>query len=167
MVIHALAKWLPHSERRKFLTTIVVHATAGSSLSGALSALRTRELSYHYLIDKNGVVTKCVPTSKVAWHAGVSKGPQGEHVNAYSVGISLVNRNNGKDPYTQEQHDALYELCQELIAANPTIRYLTTHYWISPGRKTDPRGYPMDRLWRALFAKSGQLVLWNGGRPMI
>lgn len=158
MDIFALPKWLASRARKEPCTTVVLHATAGSSMSGAIQTLIFRGLSYHYLIAKDGAVTKAVPYSRVAFHAGKSFGPGGDNVNRYSIGISFVNRNDGKDPYTREQVDACKALIATLQAAVPTLKWLTTHYAISPGRKTDPKAFSVKsvqgslRLW-------GQLVL--------
>ena len=137
-----LIHWLASRERKRPCTTIVLHATAGGSLWGAISTLRLKGLSYHYLIAKDGTVTKCVPYTRVAFHAGKSFGPSGSNVNGYSVGISFVNRNDGIDPYTIKQIDQCRLLIADLEAAIPTLKYLTTHYAISPKRKTDPKKFP-------------------------
>lgn len=137
--------------------TVVLHATAGSTLAGAISTLRERRLSYHYLIDKSDDVVKCAPTGMAAKHAGESLGPQGEWVNRYSVGISFVNLNDGRDPYTPAQIEAARELILALRKAIPTLRHLTTHYAIAPNRKTDPRSFPVPDL----AAETG-LELWLG-----
>jgi N-acetylmuramoyl-L-alanine amidase len=159
-----LEPWLPHRSRRQGtkVDTIVLHATAGGSLMGALQALSDpdtqyklrgqkfrgngRSLSYHYIIEEDGRIVKCVPTSKVAFHAGVSEGPQGDNCNEYSIGVSFVNFNDGKDPYSKAQYDACKALIQELRAAMPELQILTTHYAVSPGRKFDPRGFPVLKL---------------------
>lgn len=147
MVVRKLLNWLASRPRRAEVSTIVMHATAGGTLAGALSALRQRELSYHYLIDRDGTVTKCVPYTREAYHAGESVGPKGAHVNRYSIGISFVNRNDGKQPYTDAQYRAAVELIRELAGAVPSIEWITTHYDIAPTRKTDPRGF--DIRWLA------------------
>jgi len=146
-----LPKWLASRSRRAPVSTIVLHATAGGSLSGAVSTLIQRELSYHYLIDKDGKVVKAVPYTREAFHAGKSFGPEGEGVNRYSIGVSFVNKNDGKDPYTQAQIDSCRELVAELAAALPTLRWITTHYAISPGRKTDPKGFPCQKVAETLM----------------
>lgn len=150
-----LDKWLAFRERKQATSTIVLHATAGGTLIGAITTLIKKGFSYHYLIDKDGTITKCVPITKVAFHAGKSVGPNGSNVNGYSVGISFVNKNDGKDPYTIEQTRAARDLCLELRAYIPTIKYLTTHWAISPGRKTDPKNYPSVQ-----FAKDVKLKFW-------
>jgi len=147
---------LMSGKRTKPISTIVVHATAGRGLAGAINTLRDRGLSYHYIIEKDGQVTKCVDTGRVAWHAGVSDGPQGKGVNSYSIGISLVNMNDGADPYPHDQREALAALVLELKHAIPSIKWLTTHWAISPGRKTDPKGYPI-----LVLANRVKLNFWS------
>jgi len=56
---------------------------------------RHRVLGIHYVIDKKGQVEAGVPENQVANHA---KGN-----NADSIGIELVNRGDGKDPYPDLQ----------------------------------------------------------------
>ncbi len=157
MQIKLLSPWLNHRARKPgtVIDTILLHATAGSTLSGAVETLKERELSYHYLIEKDGTVTKCVPYLSCAYHAGKSVGPQGSGVNEYSVGISFVNMNDGKDPYTAEQTASALALIDTLKAILP-LRWLTTHYWVSPGRKNDPLKYPVSSL-----SDACQLTLWK------
>lgn len=142
------------------IDTIVMHASGGSTYSGAFLTLLQRELSYHYIIqdqrEVDGEIVKCVPTSRRAYHAGASVGPQGKDVNQYSIGISFVNLNNGKDPYSEKQFKSAAWLIRELVKAIPTIKYITTHAIISPGRKTDPYAFPI----RVLAAEVG-LALWQ------
>lgn len=156
MDIFPLPKSLASRKRRSHISTVVLHATAGSSLSGALSALRQRELSYHYLIAKDGKITKAVPYTREAFHAGTSFGPEGGSVNRYSIGISFVNRNDGIDPYTQEQLGACRELLKELKLFVPYLRWLTTHRAIAPTRKSDPRGLDLH-----LFTPDCGLEIWG------
>lgn len=154
--IIALKNWLMSGKRKRPVTTIVMHATAGRGLSGAIEALKHRGLSYHYIINKDGTVTKCVPTDRAAWHAGVSEGPEGKWVNGYSIGVSLVNMNDGADPYTLAQRVAAIDLVKNLKLAIPTIKWLTTHWAVSPKRKTDPKNYPVWKL-----AELTKLKFWS------
>lgn len=156
--MNILTKWLAFRNRVKPCTTVVMHASAGSSLAGAVSTLIKRKLSYHYLIEKSGRITKCVPASKVAFHAGESLGPDGKWVNAYSIGISFVNLNDGKDPVTIEQYIAARDLIIDLRKQFPELKWVTTHYAISPGRKTDPK--PMNLAKLRAFAKEVGLSPW-------
>ncbi|PWD99992.1 N-acetylmuramoyl-L-alanine amidase [Marinilabilia rubra] len=73
--------------------TIVVHYTAGSSLSSSVNWLTNPQAkaSAHLVIGKSGEIVQLVPFNIKAWHAGRSnwKGRQG--LNHYSIGIELDN----------------------------------------------------------------------------
>lgn len=155
-IVHASGGWLPSRARRLPATGVILHATGGETSGGAIGWLRRIGLSYHYVIAKDGTVTKAVPLSRVAYHAGRSVGWAGPDCNEYTIGVSLVNRNDGKDPYTQEQLQSLTALLQRLRDVDPRIRHLSAHRIVSPGRKTDPRNLSL----RAI-APSGY-VLWLG-----
>lgn len=158
MVISALKQWLASRARVRKTTTIVLHATAGSSVSGAVETLTGKGFSYHYLVDKSGAITKCVPTSRVAFHAGVSVGPEGPDVNPYSIGIAMVNLDDGRDPYPEAQAKAVQELVATLVAADPNIKWLTTHRQISWPRKVDPLGFAPRGL---QIAAATRLIYWQ------
>jgi N-acetylmuramoyl-L-alanine amidase len=139
------------------IDTVILHATAGSTLEGAISTLRAKGYGYQYLIDKDGKVYKGAPANAAVAHAGDSVGPQGRYCNRYTIGVCFVNLNgqeikvvDGKkklvvtgklDPYTPAQMASCRELLRELRKAIPTLKYLTTHAIVSPGRKTDPLGF--------------------------
>lgn len=123
-------------------TTIVVHCTAGGTFQSAFETLKKRGLSYHYIIDKDGTVHKLVPYNRVAFHAGKSKGPDGGNVNEYSIGVSFVNRNDGRDPYLGPQIKAFEVLCSALKRAVPTLKWMVGHVDVSLSGKTDPRNFP-------------------------
>lgn len=78
-------------------TKIVVHYTAGSSLSGAVSTLEARNLSYNVLIEKSGRIHQARGFNRRASHAGRSNWKSssgltnGSSLNGHSIGISLVN----------------------------------------------------------------------------
>lgn len=76
--------YLGYRKRRKDITHIIVHTTAGWTKAGAIRTLKRKHLSYHYLIDYDGSVEQLVdPVKYVAFHAG--------GVNDFSIGVSLVN----------------------------------------------------------------------------
>lgn len=142
--------------RRNQRRCIVLHATAGTTLAGALSTLYEAKLGYHYLIDRQGVIFKGAATQHVVAHAGTSIGPLGEGANSYSIGISFVNKNDGIDEYTSAQYASAQWLIDELCRANPSIAWITTHRAISlrarnrrTGKisgKTDPRAFKTRKL---------------------
>lgn len=86
-------------------------------------------------------------------------------MNSYSIGISLVNLNNGIDPYPQAQREALSVLCTALLGTEPTLKYITTHWAVSPGRKSDPKKYPLEELYAELRKAHPRLILWVGSEP--
>lgn len=153
MKIVTLDKWLPHSERSGVLrvSTIVLHATAGGTAQSTIDWLRNPwamvkgvltkfpDASYHYIIERDGTIYKCVPTTKKAWHAGVSKGPHGSLVNDYSIGIAFANRNDGEE-VTPEQAQAAQDLIHALWVGNRHLAFCTTHRLIT-SRKSDPKGF--------------------------
>lgn len=146
--------------RTQPITTVVLHATAGSTLDGAVKTLHDKGLGYHYLISKTGDVYKGCATSRNCGHAGKSVGPDGPGVNDYGIGTSYVHPNNGS-AISEAAIAASIELLTALKAAIPTLRYVTTHYAITvqPNgryRKSDPRNCPLE-----LIAEKTGLTPWK------
>lgn len=73
--------------------TIVIHYTAGPSLSSCINTFRDPSVaaSAHIVIDTDGSITQCVPLNKIAWHAGHSSWQDRTGINNYSIGIEIVN----------------------------------------------------------------------------
>lgn len=138
-----------HSSRRgTIIDTVVLHSTASDSLAGTISwfEMTASRVSAHYVIGKNGTVIKCVQTRSAAWHAGharlvLSDGHIVTNVNQRSIGIEMVNLNDGHDPYPATQVRALKALLASLKTAIPSLTYLVGHYEINEN-KTDPKGLP-------------------------
>jgi len=136
-----------HSPRLGYkVDTIILHATGNSSAKGALNHFRNpfSKVSAHYLIDKDGTIYACVNEARAAWHAGKCFLP---YANQRSIGIELVNKNDGVDPYPDPQILALRQLIIEIKRRHP-IRYLVSHAEIAmpKGRKSDPKGFDMEAL---------------------
>jgi N-acetylmuramoyl-L-alanine amidase len=133
--------------------TIVVHATVLGTAEEVAQRFADPEtrVSSHYTIDRDGSILKHVEERLRAWHAGASRMPDGrEAVNDFSIGIELVNRNDGQDPYTHAQIGTLVRLIREIASRHP-IRYVVSHAEIAvpPGRKTDPVGLDIAEVRRA------------------
>jgi N-acetylmuramoyl-L-alanine amidase len=129
------------------IDTIVLHATVLDSLEEVTERFADPEarVSAHYTIDRNGQIASHVPEHQRAWHAGESQMKDGRvAVNAFSIGIELVNLNDGVDPYPEAQIAALRRLMTGIIARHP-IRHIVTHCECAmpPGRKSDPVGFDM------------------------
>lgn len=133
------------------ITAITIHSTANSTLQGVIDWFNNpnAQVSAHYTIGKDGAIVQHVQDSDRAWHAGHSVWRGRQSCNDFCIGIELVNLNDGQDPYPEAQHQALVALAA----------YLAHKYNISPddimghvdialpvGRKSDPKGYNLDRL---------------------
>ena len=95
------------------IDTIVLHATVLNSLNDAIAhfADPASKVSAHYTIDRDGLTASHVSPDQRAWHAGQSKMKDGRTcVNDFSIGIELVNLNDGNDPYPSPQIQALRDL---------------------------------------------------------
>jgi N-acetylmuramoyl-L-alanine amidase/AmpD protein len=127
------------------IDTVVLHATVLNSLNEVIAHFGdpASKVSAHYTIDRDGTTVSHVLPDDRAWHAGPSKMKDGRtRVNDFSIGIELVNLNDGIDPYPGPQLQALRELLKTLGARYP-IQYIVTHAEIAdpPGRKSDPAGF--------------------------
>lgn len=177
MKVTNLVNWLASRARTERCTTIVLHSTDGASAGSSISWLRKIGLSYNYVIERDGQITKCVPLSRYAFHAGNSYGPHEERkgvsrrqdrhgnfvagcsVNSYSVGISFANYESRGEPLTDAQLDACAWLVKVIADSSDDIRWLTTHAFVSPGRKKDPRWLSAANL--LAIAKHAGLVVWG------
>ena len=140
----------PNSDERPLgitVDTIVVHATVINTLDEVVRRFADprSKVSSHYTIDRDGTIVSHVPEDRRAWHAGQSKMKDGRcAVNDFSIGIELVNLNDGIDPFPERQIGALRGLLASIIARHP-VRYIVPHYECAdpPGRKSDPVGFDL------------------------
>lgn len=143
------------------VSAIVIHATANSTLQGVIDWFNnpSAQVSAHYTIDKDGQIVQHVQDMHRAWHTGRSIWKGRDNVNDYSLGIELVNLNDGSDPYPEVQHQAAVALVAYLaqrynIEANDIMGHLDI--CLPPSRKTDPRGYDLNRLRREVEVVLGR-----------
>ncbi|MFX5324550.1 N-acetylmuramoyl-L-alanine amidase, partial [Acinetobacter baumannii] len=81
-------------------------------------------------MDRDGSIVQNVSTFDRAWHAGVSVDPNGHKgLNDFSIGIELVNLNDGKDPYPEAQLMALCGIIAEMKRRFP-IKQIVSHEFI-------------------------------------
>ena len=130
---------------------IVLHATGGGTLESVIIWFKKEQgadsVSAHYVIGKDGTVVQMVRDEHRAWHAGVSSHCGITNVNDFSIGIELVNANDGIDPYPATQTKAALNLMAALmkkygIRADDVV----SHKEISEQYtgKYDPKGLDMD-----------------------
>jgi len=136
----------PHQNSRggARIDTIVLHHTAGGGTAqdvGRQFQKPKPEVSSHYIVDKEGTIVQAVDDKARAFHAGKSVFKGRQDVNDFSIGIELVNRGDGKDPFTEKQYHALGKLVAYLQSEYGIPRdRITGHKDVAlpRGRKTDP-----------------------------
>jgi N-acetyl-anhydromuramyl-L-alanine amidase AmpD len=150
-IIDSLVNWGFHSVSGRKIDTIIIHSSY-NALDSNVHNIRTiinREykpagVSPHYIISRNGTIYRLVQDQNVAYHAGVSKMPDGRTgVNNFSLGIEIV-ETRFESP-TKDQYKALKELVVYL-KSKYKIKYVLGHSDIAPGRKTDPWNFDWKKL---------------------
>lgn len=95
-------------------------------------------VSSHLLIRRDGEIVQYVPFHQRAFHAGISAYQQRTACNDFSIGIEL----EGTDftPFTEAQYEQLTQtiICLTQFYPNLSLKHITGHEHIAPGRKTDP-----------------------------
>lgn len=130
---------------------LVIHATVEPTTEGTMQIFLTpsRKVSAHFVVGRDGRVVQMVPVEKRAWHAGLSVLEGFRGVNDFSVGIEMVNLNDGKEPYPVEQMEAVAGIIRLLRSRYdiPDNR-IVSHAQIAlpAGRKNDPVGFDFDKI---------------------
>lgn len=157
------SQWMPSpnfdARRPNF---VIIHDTSGNAVGAALATLTSpaREVSAHYLVERDGTVYQLVDERARAWHAGKSRWGFGTDINSASIGIELDN--NGHEPYAEPQIVSLLALLADLKARYriPAANFLG-HGDIAVSRKVDPGArFPWKRL------AEGGFGLWCDPRPL-
>jgi len=74
-------------------TFIIMHYTSGPDIQASISwfANPASQVSSHLVIGRDGEIVQILPFDVIGWHAGISSWGQYSKLNAYSLGIELVN----------------------------------------------------------------------------
>lgn len=110
---------------------LVIHYSA-CSLEGTLEIFHTpaRKVCAHFIVDQDGSIYDLGnfwsgPILRAA-HAGKSifdlDGRKWEGMNAYSIGVELINFNGNVMPYPQAQMDSLSDLAKHLVSRFPALQ---------------------------------------------
>ncbi len=96
------------------------------------------KVSSHILVRRNGEIIQFVPFNKRAWHAGHSDYRGRVRCNDFSIGIEL--EGTEQMAYTNDQYTQLGLVVKTLIKYYPnlSVKNITGHSQIAPGRKLDP-----------------------------
>ncbi|MGC9047001.1 MAG: N-acetylmuramoyl-L-alanine amidase, partial [Minisyncoccia bacterium] len=136
-------------KKPRFIDTIILHSSYNIganpySLNGVLLEFKKYGVSAHYIIDRDGNIYRLVPDKYIAYHAGVSKMPDGRvNVNPFSIGIEMIYKN------TESPNDLQYNSLAKLVKYLESlyhIKYILGHYQIAPDRKTDPWNFSISKL---------------------
>src|SRR5687768_14813467 len=100
----------PARNERK-VNTIVLHHTAVPTMGDSIRTLRKRGMSYHYLIDEEGVVIFAVPFTRTAFHAAGA--------NRNSIGIAFSGGATPEWQPTAKQRAAAKALIVRLSRQHP------------------------------------------------
>ena len=127
--------------RRDGLTPslIVIHYTAMQSAEAAIARLcdPEAEVSAHYVIARDGAVTRLVPEDQRAWHAGAGEWHGQADINSRSIGIELDNA--GDYPFSEPLMAALETLLPDIMGRwDIPPSGVIGHSDMAPGRKSDP-----------------------------
>ena len=148
------------------IRAVVIHGTAGSSSSGAVSVMHQGKASFHWLVpDENEEahgehVWACAPETRAAWHVRNDKSHpdvwNGENkVNHFSLGIEVVNAQDLRDPFSEWQVEITAAIVRYCWLKYPNLRHVVTHAKLDPKRRSDPtKLFPWDRF-KALVLEGG------------
>lgn len=104
-----------------------------------------------WLTSKDGGKTVTFSTGKPTWDA-----------KRYGAQQVTDDAHPGKYwwmPYTMEQIDTVIAMCRAMVAAYPSIKGITTHWHISPGRKVDTNPlFPLERVRSSVFTNRGPIT---------
>ncbi|MDC1095935.1 N-acetylmuramoyl-L-alanine amidase [Pelagibacteraceae bacterium] len=140
---------------------IILHYTGMQSKRASIQRLieKKNKVSCHYLIDRNGEVTKMVEDQYVAWHAGKSRWKNFKNLNENSIGIELVNKGHtiNYQKFPKMQIDRLIQVCLNLKKKYKIKnKCILGHSDIAPLRKIDPgEKFP----WQYLSKK--KISIWH------
>jgi len=151
-LVHAERPSPNWNERTLPINMVVLHYTEMKPVDAALDRLcdPEAEVSAHYLISEEGLVTRLVPEEKRAWHAGASYWRGHKDVNSASIGIELDHPGHalGYREFADAQIDALIPLLHRIMREYDIPRAnVVGHSDVAPARKTDPGElFPWERL---------------------
>ena len=113
---------------------IILHHTGDSSARQTYTTLKSRGLSVHYIIDRDGTIYYAVDEQYLAYHA---KG-----YNTGSIGIEIVNTGYADMEYTEAQYESVKELIVDIASRWPNISVDNEH--VLGHFEADDRGWKWD-----------------------
>ncbi len=154
------------NDRRADISILLLHYTGMSAAAAACDWLcRTEsEVSCHYLVDEDGLITQMVSEHRRAWHAGASSWAGMDDINSRSIGIEIHNPGHslGYPDFPAPQMASVAALSRDIIQRNAILpRHVLAHSDVAPERKIDP-GEKFD--WSFLHAQG--IGHWVAPEPL-
>ena len=100
-----------------------------------LAELVDVHVSSHFFVRRTGEILQFVSCDDRAWHAGVSAWRGRSGCNGFSIGVEI--EGDAVSAFADPQYSAL-DVLLAAIKQNYSIKAVTTHSEIAPGRKIDP-----------------------------
>lgn len=149
-IINKKTTWGYSTSNNRNIDTLIIHSsydalgTEPYDLEGLINEYKQYGVAPHFLINRKGNVYRLVDEKNIAYHAGISKMPDGRTgANNFSIGIELMNTK--EDDYTKNQYSALNKLI-DYLEKQYDIKYVLGHQDISPDRKTDPWNFDWKKI---------------------
>jgi N-acetyl-anhydromuramyl-L-alanine amidase AmpD len=136
---------------------LLAHATDGYSAGSSIDWMNKDidpegkkgprgKLSYHYIIERDGIIYRMKPIRFIAYHAGDSAWPNPVHwpaknktsVNPYSIGIAWALK-KGERPTDLQMESGLWLFRFHMDTRQIPLSRVVGHDEVSPGRKFDPK----------------------------
>ena len=122
---------------------LILHYTGMGTAEGAIRWLAhpDSQVSCHYVIDEDGVITQMVAECARAWHAGTSYWHGETDINSVSIGIEIHNpgHSEGYPEFPLVQMEAVAALSRDITRRQGIApEGVLAHSDVAPGRKTDP-----------------------------
>jgi N-acetyl-anhydromuramyl-L-alanine amidase AmpD len=133
------------------IRAVVVHAAIGVDSAGAMSFMKARRASWHWLIPDESesqhghTIWACTQEARAAWHVAET----GSHamanggrcgVNEWSLGIEIINsrRPDMIDPFSEWQVEIAASLVRSCWAKYPNLTQVMSHALLEPEQRSDP-----------------------------
>ena len=140
------------------IDSIILHDTGSDNVESTLSWFEdpTAKVSVQYVVDRDGTIYQTVDDDKCAWHARGSLPGTQEPVNPRSIGIEMVNLDDGKMEYTDAQYAAVAQLTGYLMQEYDVPKdHVLGHRDVTTAAdgKKDPReNFDWNLLWKYINA---------------
>lgn len=155
---------------------IVIHYTATFSAAQTLDVFKSRNLSVHSCIERDGTNYRFLPNNKRAWHAGTSSWGGQSSLNNHAFGIEMVNFGWADGEYYGSEGKPIVKAKQSQKEVAPsdsqfyrdetynskTIRVVTSQHC---EKANDHRRNMRDKIWASytdeqVYAAAHQAAEW-------